>query len=68
MPFTSDYMNDHIPVVYDEDLKQFNLFSEESLLKRYKDAREHVKSASPPKQNKGPMNEEALNAGENQKQ
>lgn len=52
MPFTSDFMQDDIPIVDDDDLKQFGLFSEESLVKRYRAAKDHVKSAQPPKQEK----------------
>ena len=38
-----------VPVVDDEDLKKHGHFSDESLIKRYREAKEHVKTAHPPK-------------------
>jgi len=48
-PFTGDHMYDMVPVVEDEDLKKHGHYSEESLVKRYREAKDHVKSAHPPK-------------------
>jgi len=42
-------MHDMVPIVDDDDLKQFDLHSDESLTKRYRAAREHVKTAHAPK-------------------
>ena len=60
MPFTSDFMVDSIPVVDDDDLQKYGLYSEESLVERYRAAIEHVKSAQPPKQPK--KNEQELSS------
>lgn len=50
MPFTGDLLHDHVTIVEDDDLKQFNMFSEESLVEKYRKATDHVRSASPPKE------------------
>jgi len=52
MPFTSDHIFDVVPVVDDEDLKKSGIFSEESLITKYRRARDHVRSASPPLQDR----------------
>ena len=49
-PFTSDFLNKIVYVVDDEDLKAAGQYSEESLLDRYRAAKEHIAEASPPLQ------------------
>lgn len=49
MPFTGDLLHDMITIVADDDLKKFNMYSEESLTDKYRAARDHVKSAEPPR-------------------
>ena len=46
-PFTSDYLYDMVTVVDDDDLKQWNLYSEESLLEKYRQSQDILKEASP---------------------
>ena len=49
MPFTSDFMaNAGTTAVSDDDLKQWSIYSEESIVERYRIAKDHVKHASPP--------------------
>ena len=50
-PFTSDFLNKIVTVVDDEDLKAAGQYSEESLLDRYRSAKDHIKAASPPLSN-----------------
>ena len=45
MPFATDKLHDLVPIVDDDDLKQFGLFSDIPLSKRYRDAKEQVKKA-----------------------
>ena len=54
MPFATDKLHDLVPIVDDDDLKQFGLFSDIPLTKRYRDAKEHVKKAHAPKSNASP--------------
>ena len=48
MPFTSDLMFKTIPVVDDDDLKEWGQYSEESLVDRYRKSADKIKEASPP--------------------
>ena len=48
-PFTGDFMYDMVPVVDDDDLKKHGHFSNESLIKKYREAKERVMKAHPPK-------------------
>ena len=47
-PFTSDYLYDSISVVDDDDLKQWNMYSEESLVTRYRNNQAILEEASIP--------------------
>ena len=48
MPFTADYLYDMVTVIDDDDLKEWGMYSEETLLEKYYKNAETVKSASPP--------------------
>ena len=45
-PFTSDYLYDFISVVDDDDLKQWNMYSEESLVTKYRNNQAILEEAS----------------------
>ena len=47
-PFTSEFMNDIITTVDDDDLKEWGQYSDEDILERYHAARAHAKAAEPP--------------------
>ena len=48
-PFTSDLMvSDGVTIVDDDDLKEWGLYSDESLLDKYREASDHILKASPP--------------------
>ena len=48
-PFTSDFLiGDEVTIVDDDDLKEWGLYSKESLLDRYAEASDHILQASPP--------------------
>ena len=47
-PFTSEFLvGDDVTIVDDDDLKEWDLFSDESLLDKYKNSSFHVLKASP---------------------
>ena len=48
LPFTSEFMHDIVTIVDEDDLKEWDQYSEESLLERYHAAIKHIKQASPP--------------------
>ena len=48
MPFASDNLFDMVPIVDDEDLKEWGQYSEENLVQKYRQNADHVKKASPP--------------------
>ena len=47
VPFTSDKLPETLPIVDEEDLKQWGHYSEVSVLDRYRAATENVRRASP---------------------
>ena len=48
-PFTSEFLTqEEISIVDDDDLKEWGLYSEESIVERYKASREKIADASPP--------------------
>ena len=47
-PFTHEFFYSMAPVLDDDDLKRAGMFSEETLVERYKRAAKKVKEASPP--------------------
>ena len=46
-PFTSDFLAEGTSIIDDDDLKEWGIYSDESLLDRYRAAKEHVQRASP---------------------
>lgn len=48
MPFTTDRLNDMVPIVDDDDLKKYDMYEEELLVDRYRQQAENVRKASPP--------------------
>ena len=42
-PFTSEFMNDVVTTVDEDDLKEWGQYSDEDILTRYHAAREHIK-------------------------
>ena len=49
MPFTSDHMADSsVTIVSDDDLKQWSLYSDQSIVERYRQAKDLIDRASPP--------------------
>jgi len=48
MPFTGDRLHEMVTIIDEDDLKQFGMYSEESLVEKYRRAKDHVRSASPP--------------------
>ena len=47
MPYASDYLFDMVPIVDDDDLKEWGQYSEESLVEKYRKSAERVKKATP---------------------
>ena len=47
-PFTSDYLFDMVTVVEDDDLKQWNMYSEESLITKYRKSKAILEEANIP--------------------
>lgn len=48
MPFTTDHLEDMVPIIDDDDLKRNNMYSEELLVDKYRKAADRVREASPP--------------------
>ena len=48
IPFTSDKLHDMVPIVEDDDLKQWGMYSDESLLDRYRSSKDRIEAATPP--------------------
>ena len=48
MPFASDYLFDMVPIVDDEDLKEWGQYSDENLVEKYRQNADRVKKSSPP--------------------
>lgn len=51
--FTDDRMWDMVPIVDDDDLKQWGHYSEETLSSRYRKIEDDLKKVSPPLERKG---------------
>ena len=47
-PFTSDYLYDVVPALEDDDLKKINMFSQKSLLEKYRQSTETLEEAAAP--------------------
>lgn len=48
LPFSSEFLSALVTVIDDDDLKEWNQYSEQTLSERYNNARDHVTNASPP--------------------
>ena len=48
IPMTIDNLFDMVPIVDDDDLKEWGMYSEELLVDRYKKSKDRIKEATPP--------------------
>ena len=47
-PFTSEFMNDLVTIIDDDDLRKYGQYSEQTLMEKYAEAQDTMRRASPP--------------------